>query len=795
MLTDLTRPQTDKAICEYALKFNPDDSRPKYSLARLLAYEGKWDEIVDDLKEVCDQHPDFVEAWAYYGRALVELDRGAELQTWAAAKPSKIELESCYWLALGIWSQKRGEMESAAVAFWHAAKLNENDGEALNQLAGALAEIGRLDASQQVSTQAGQVTAMRDDVEALFFWRNHSQRAAAEIAKSMQKLGRLWEAATWARIAVTMTQDPDTGARQVFADVRERMTGKTPWQLPAFMVTRTIDLSDLSTPHWIEADEMGRSELATSTGDHLHFRDEAVARGLNHVCEIDKTDGREEGLWIYQSGAGGAAVIDFDLDGWPDFYLTVCDGTPRQRNSDPNRLHRNRNGKFVDVTTDAGVGDSGFSQGLAVGDFNSDGFADIYVGNFGENRLIRNNGDGTFTDVTAAAGLDGLQWTTSVVVADLNDDAIADLYDVNYVAGDDVISQRCLLDDGLDHRSCGPLAFPAERDRVWRGVGDGTFVDMTSDWLTDQTPGRGLGIVVGKLDDRPGMDAYVANDMTANQFWSSSGSPASGEAKETFHFTEQAAIRGLAFNAKSLSQASMGIAAEDFDRDGDVDFYVSHFTDDYNTLYKQVSPGIWSDRTEAADMVVPTHSLLGYGTQWIDADNDGKLELVVANGNVDDFSHTGHSFRMPMVMFQSQNDGRFTTVDASSLGPYFERKVLGRALVHVDANQDQQVDLLVTNLFDPAALLINRTTTDESQPADVMTLHLVATQSHRDAIGTRVTVESSEQTTTRQLLAGDGYQCSNERCLRFGLGDSASPQKSPLIGPAEPSKCWKILHE
>lgn len=784
MLTDLTRPQSDKAMCEYALKNYPSDSRPKYTLARALAYDGKWADTVEDLREVCEQYPNFIEAWAYYGRALVEVDDKLAIQSWSTRLPQGIEAEPCYWLAAGIWCQKRGDMAAAANAFWHAVELNENDGEALTQLAASLTALGRIDESQRVNAKAGLVTAMRDDVEGLFFWRNHSQRAAVRIAKSMQRLGRAWEAATWARIAVVMTQDPDASARDVFTEIRGTMTGNTPWQSPELMVTHSIDVGDLPMVKWSDASETSPSEVAESSGRQFHFVDEAQMRGLDHVCEIGKTDGTEAGLWIYQSGAGGAGVIDLDLDGWPDFYLTACDGEPRQSNSKPNRLHRNLDGQFMDVTSNSGAGDHGFAQGISVGDFDSDGFPDLFLGNFGTNRLLRNNGDGTFADVTASAGLSGEQWTTSVAIVDFNRDAIADLYEVNYIAGDDVLTQKCLIESSQEHRSCGPLVFPAEPDRVWRGVGDGTFVNETRAWLGEQSPGRGLGIVVGELDNVPGMDAYIANDMTANHFWSAQEPDQHASRSTGFQMIEQAAIRGLAFNARSLSQASMGIAADDYDNDGDVDFYATHFTEDYNTLYTQVSPGIWSDQTAAVNLVTPTHSMLGYGTQWLDADNDGKLELVVANGNVDDFSHNGKAYRMPMMFFQRQSDGRFTEVSPKSLGPYFETKRLGRSLVRVDANRDQRVDLLVTHLFDPAALLINASETENKTTQHSLTVYLVATQSHRDAIGTRVTVESGGKTTSQQLLAGDGYQCSNQRCLRFNLGDAEVPERVTVLWPS-----------
>ncbi len=782
MLTDLTRPQTDAAICNYAIQHHPGDLRPQYALARAPAYRGDWLEARRLLEPVCAQHPEFLEACGYYGRSLVELGDEAAIAAWSKTLPTGIESQPQYWIAAGVWAEKQSNIAAAASAYWHAAELNPSDGEALTRLGSCLAETGHGDASKLASSRAGLITAMRDDVESLFSGRNHSQRAAVQIALSMKRLGRVWEAATWARIAVVMTQDPDASAADVFRDIRAEMTGKSPWQSADALVTDAIDVSKFPNIDWSLS---GSSDLriAESAASSIRFADESSARGLDHVCKIDKPVGEEASLWIYQSGAGGAAVIDYDLDGWPDFYLTACDGKPKQQDSSPNRLHRSLAGQYIDVTGNATVDDRGFAQGVAAGDFNSDGFPDLLVGNFGENRLFENNGDGTFTDASRRVGLAGDDWTTSVAIADLDGDAIADLVAVNYIDGDDVVTQPCFPDGIPTHRSCGPLGYPAAADDVWRGRGDGTFVNAASPWIDDVQPGRGLGLIIGQLDNQPGMDLYVANDMTANQFWSAQPHNAAAPGIETVHFVEQAAVRGLAFNERSLSQASMGIAADDVDGDGDLDFYVTHFTDDYNTLYQQISPGIWADRTTVAGMVAPTRSMLAYGTQWIDADNDGQLELVIANGNVDDFTHNGHAYRMPMQVFRHQADGHFDAVTASTLGPYFESARLGRALVSVDANRDRRVDLLVTHLFDPVSLLINTTPSTETS-GNEFTLRLVGTKSHRDAIGAVVTIHVGDKSQTRQLLAGNGYQCSSERALRFGIGPTTRIDRIEIMWPS-----------
>ncbi|MCC9604129.1 FG-GAP-like repeat-containing protein [Stieleria sp. JC731] len=775
ILSDLSRPQTDDAICNYAIEHHPDDQRPRYALARKACYDNRWSEVVGDLQAVWEQHPEFAPASAYYARALIESsikDNGSQqrIRAWLPTVTAEVRQQPQYWIAAGRWSEHQKQAEQAAHAYWNAVRIDENNGEALSRLAGSLSQIGKADEARKVAQRAALVTAMRDDIDSLLYWRRHSQRAATKIAKSMQKLGRLWEAAHWARLAVLMTQDQDDQAKTVFTEIRKTLNTQTPWQLPERLVASAVDVSSLPSPDWdirrTASDPSEQNALAV-----IRFEDEASQRKLDHVCQIAAAANGESGLWIYQSGAGGAGVIDYDLDGWSDLYFTNSDGQPLQNDSSSNRLYRNLDGEFSETTGPANCIDQCYAQGIAVGDVNSDGFSDLYLGAFGDNRLLINQGDGTFRDVTTNWNVAGNgEWTTSVGIADLNIDGLADLFAVQYVSGDDVVTRKCFPDELKEHRSCGPLVFPAQFDRVFAGKASGGFSDRTDQWLSETEPGRGLGLVIGQLDGVAGVDVYVANDMTANHFWSAASSETSSTLEtnqpELFQLTEQAAARGLAFNARSLSQASMGIAADDADGDGDIDFYVTHFSDDYNTAYMQVHSGVWSDQTESLGLAEPTMQTLGYGTQWIDADCDGQSELVVANGHVDDFTHSGQSYRMPMQLFRRSGDDRFRMVAADQAGNAFAEKRLGRALLTVDVNRDRKLDLVAANLFEPVSLLVNHS----EQVYPTIELELIGTRCHRDAVGAVVTLRQDGMSVTKFRVAGDGYQCSNESRLRFVCG-------------------------
>lgn len=802
VLSDLSRPQTVESTCKYALKTYPADLRPNYSLARLPAYHSEWKKVAVLLSPVVKKHPDFVPGQAMYGRALYELQRTSELSEWFKSVPSGIESQPQYWLTMGGVAEQKGNLPMAARAYWKATLIDGNSGEALLKLSVSLAQLDQPDNARRLAERAAGITAMRDAVDSLLAWKNNSQSDAVNIAESLEALGRRWEATAWLQAAFRMNQNPQQDLTSIYKSVRANLTGATPWQIPELAVAKQIDLSDYPQPAWLESGSSSPVVSDRAGSRPIRFANQAAERQLVHTCRLSKSANEGDGLTIYQSGAGGVGVLDFDLDGWPDLCLTSIDGSPMKIDSSPNPLFRNLDGVFLNVTESSVIGGRGFSQGLAVGDYDADGFPDLFVANIGRNQLLRNNGDGTFTDVTQQVALAGEAWTSSAAFADLDGDGLTDLFQLGYCETEKALQQLCIDAELEEPRSCAPLAFAAQKDRVWRGAANGSYVDVTADWLSDHESGRGLGIVVGALDDRSGLDVYVANDMTANHYWSRSDrtqNAADAAGNETinhdssklaiesdrsmnrpeFKLTEQASVRGLAVNERSLSQASMGIAAGDADQDGDLDFLLTHFSGDYNTFYEQVDSGMWADRSKRVGMIEPSQTMLGYGTQWIDADNDGTSELVVANGDIDDFTHRSRLYQQPAQLFQRLETGTWGQVKSNSLGDYFERDHLGRAIARFDANRDHKPDLVITHLFEPIALLVNETKTDHQQ----CRFFFVGTNSGRDAIGARVTLQCEGGNRVGHLLAGDGFQCSNERCVGFGLGTLQEPCKVVVDWP------------
>ena len=498
-----------------------------------------------------------------------------------------------------------------------------------------------------------------------------------------------------------------------------------------------------------------------------YFEDATDALGVDFA----RFDGRApgpggtiaDGRRMYEWTGGGVAAFDLDADGRPDLALTQGrEWGPRNDppSSDPDpaapyrdALFRNVGGRFEDVTGPAGFLSTGFGQGAAAGDWDGDGFADLYVCNIGGNRLLRNEGDGTFTDVTEHAGLneganvateDGgaaAAWTVSAAMADLNADGLPDLYDANYVHGD-AFTEACEGRGGV-RRVCAPGNFPATADRLLVNLGDGRFADVSEAAGlpsegdgTDPGDGAGpaMGLVAADLDGAAGTEVFVAVDQRPNHALVPADAGKSGGIPR---LRRAGRASGLA-TAGSDEYACMGVACGDADADGRPDLFVTNYADQPNTLYRNASgPGgpLFEDGTAAAGLYDPGFPTLGFGAQFLDADRDGDPDLAYLNGHLDDFTHAGAAFRMKPAFFLNDGGGRFAEVPAGVAGPFFGRPDLGRALARLDADGDGRDDLAAAHLGGPARLLRNVFAGGAG-----VGLRVADPAGDRDAVGAAVTV-------------------------------------------------------
>jgi len=729
------------------------------------------------LREAIRMKPELIESHVRLGRLLVDRDPSA-VPAWQRSIPAQAESHPDVWITRGQWCQQVGQNRAAIRCFGKAATLDPNLRIAHYQLSQLLAESEFADAAvefaersrllQRLAAIMNQLSLNREDVSAM--------ETASEI---LEQLGRFWEAYGWCQFQL--------GAGSVEASVRQRIGRLNTKLTPKLLMTDPtsnpavrLDFSTFPLPEWPAPNEEllpDRTSPGTDSGSQIQFVDRAAESGLRFTY-FNADDPDVVGTRMYEFSGGGIGVLDYDADGLPDLYLTQgCTWPPNTESTvHRDRLFRNQgDGGYHDVTDEAGLGDGWFSQGVAIGDLDNDGYPDIYVANIGRNRLYHNSGDGTFHDVTDHAGVSGQQWTTSCLIADLNGDQFPDIYDVNYLKGDDLFDRLCLVDG--HKRACAPSVFSAERDRIHLSQGSGQLREVAGLAAAALDPPRaGLGVVAADMNGSGRLSLLVANDVVANSFLINETSADDGE----LVFRENALLAGLAFDRDGRAQACMGVAADDIDGNGLLDFFVTNYYEEANSLYLQTAPGVFVESSRVAGLYDASFRQLGFGTQFLDGDLDGWADLVVANGHLDDFEYLNIPFRMKPQFFPNQGDGGFQSSPQPTTGSYFDRELLGRSVATLDWNCDGRPDFAVSHLETPAALLTNET----QHTGHWLKIRLQGVLSARDAIGTTVTVRCGERVWTRQLTAGSGYQASNERMLLFGLGDCEQVDQLVVLWPS-----------
>jgi hypothetical protein len=425
-------------------------------------------------------------------------------------------------------------------------------------------------------------------------------------------------------------------------------------------------------------------------------------------------------------------------------------------------LYRNEAGRgFQEVTPQAAIHEDRFSQGVATGDIDNDGFPDLLIANLGQNRLLRNNGDGTFTDVTSSSGLTATGWSTSVAIADLNRDGDPDLFSVRYAGGPE-ITRRVCRDPTGKLGVCRPTLFPAEADIVAISSGDGRYTELCQEAGLDLPDGRGFGLVVADFNGDRRLDVFIANDQTANYLLIQEDA---GRGK--LRFSDEAITSGVAFDRDGYPQACMGVASGDTNDDGRPDLFVTNFADESDTLYVSQPHGGYLDMTRQARLRDPSFHPLGFGTQFLDADLDGRLDLLVLNGHIHGSADAGKSPAMLPQLYRGLAKGRFAEVLSEDPKDFFNVPRIGRGLCVLDWNRDGRTDFAGSFLDGKAVLGTNRSSTS----GHWLAMEFVGVQSNRDGIGTRVRLEFSDGTERFwQLTAGDGFAAANERRLQLGLG-------------------------
>lgn len=784
------REESSDSLIEMANR-HPTDKRPLIAEARIQFDRRHFSQATNLLRESLQNHPDHSPAIALLSRTLVDSGRYGDFVELAKSAPKDTEDQPFFWLAKGDWCAVNQLHAQAARAYWEATLRDLDLRHAWLKLSASLKLLG----SSKHGLGSAQIAAI--DCRVMLLSRFSQTRAefvksgkssstlAIELAKTLQDLGRLWEAEAWASIAMTLAGGSTTSevskARQ---SIVKSLRRTTPWQETAAHAELQIDLTTLALPKIasnVKRSIVKKRVSSTYTGRPvpISLEDQAETRSLTFFGSTG-SQLHEPGILFYQTLGCGGGTIDFDLDGWSDLYLAAAGGTPPSRDSQSNSLCRNLNGNFQDVTLQSDSGDTGFGQGVAVGDVNEDGFADLMVMNYGLNSLLLNNGDGTFSNATESLGSTNLEleWSSSGAIADIDGDGLADLTILNYGSGLEPVTRQCLHPTTQIARACSPLVFPGVADRFLLNTGssetgDVGFIDQTSQFGEPSVIGRGLGLIVGAFDADARIGIFVANDMNSNHFWSQ---PSDGET--LLH--ETGIMRGLGSDDRTPAQGSMGIAAADLDGDGDLDLYVTNFQGEPNTYHEQISTQLYRDQTRSLKLAQPTIPLVGFGTEAIDFDNNGTLELAVLNGHIDDFpGDASGPYAQPMQIFQRQSTGEFASIADTIGGDYASQPHVGRALWTLDANRDGRIDLVATHQTEPVALLMNQT----ENAGNWISLKLAGKFCSRDAIGSRIEVQCEDLTTTGFLVSGHGFLCSNEQVIHFGLAEHRQPCQLKVTWP------------
>lgn len=517
-------------------------------------------------------------------------------------------------------------------------------------------------------------------------------------------------------------------------------------------------------------------------GSLPRFRDVAMERGV----DFQRFDDISKLHRIIEGNGGGVALFDFDADGWLDIFFTNGCHLPRRANDTEhsNQIFQNDGtGNFRSVTIQSSLRWFGYCHGCAVGDYDNDGFDDLYVTAFGKNCLWHNEGDGTFTIAAEAFTSDLDVWSSSAAFGDLNRDGNLDLYVVNYVQTTDDPPELCPVaasPDGVV--ACPPTVFRAEDDVLFTSNGDGSFRMTTEQSGVTGSDGKGLGVLIFDANNDGWPDLYIANDgmpnfLYLNQTQTSPDEPASA----TSRFAEVAAQFGVAVNEQGTAEASMGIAHGDTDRDGWTDLLITHFVTETNTFYRNLEGRGFVEDTRASGLGPPSRDSLGFGTEFLDFDNDGWLDLFVAAGHIDDlrWNSLTQKYAMPPQFYRNQRDGRFLDVSAWA-GPYFDGEWLGRGVSKGDFDNDGKIDLVVSHQLSPSPVLKNETTTDHAS----LVLNLIGTTSNRSAIGARIEIEGLGLPLVREIVGGGSYQSASDTQVHIGLSDVAAAEKVRIRWPS-----------
>jgi thioredoxin-like negative regulator of GroEL len=733
----------------------PEDDRVWLGRAQLAIDSGRKDDADQFLKK-CEARrpddPDVLQAqltWALDAGRSDEAARAATRLPASHVPPADVAVVIARLAALG------GDTLAERAALERRVELEPGDTAAWDRLAELAVRDGSADHAAGYRRRKAEINRARDHYDTLMGRSTAGSRPPeVELGRLAEVLGRRFEARGW--WSIRARQDPDDREAQAALDRLAR-----PQSLAAVTIAAGT-VADLIPGPLLTARPRGARGLAPEVIAPA-FRDDAQKTGLHFVYENDPTPLCR----LPETMGGGIGLLDYDGDGWLDVYAVqggmLSNETAPVASAQGDRLFRNRGGFFEDVTSSSGLAamPGGYGHGVAVGDYDNDGRADLFITRWRAYALYHNRGDGTFEDATLQAELGGdRDWPMSAAFADLDGDGDLDLYVCHYTDWDSQRSAPCPHPNHPDrHAYCVPRGLGSRPDHVFRNDG-GRFVDVSNSAGVRgaDRDGRGLGVVIANLDDDSRPDIYVANDMTANFLFRNLGG---------FRFEETGEVSGAACSGAGGYQAGMGIACGDLDGDGRLDLAVTNFYGESTSFFQNLGAGQFVDHTAAIGLTAPTRYLLGFGAFFLDADNDGRLDLAQANGHVIDYS-PAMPYAMPARLWLGTAGGRLVDVSGSA-GACWQVPRRGRGLAVGDLDNDGRLDLLIVAEREPLAYFHN-----QGPAGHFVTIRLEgsAPRSNRDAVGARVAVTAAGRRQVAQRIGGGSYLSACDGRIHFGLGEA-----------------------